>query len=143
MKLCWDNVVSTLKEVKTTLYKVFSRLFNVGLRRCINVIQGWKSNVECCFIFKFGSTLFQRWSTTLKQCSSNINILAGYRFFETLILSSNVRFVSSIMSSSSVNRLAWDFIFQCRLRSSLQLNNIDSDEALVSAKGKGRDLFCS
>ena len=47
---------------------------------CINVVQRWKSDVEFCFIFNVRSTLFQRWSTTLKQCWSNVEMLAGLLF---------------------------------------------------------------
>ena len=63
----WDKVVSTL----------FQHCFNVADRRCINVVQRWKSDVGFCFIFNVGSRLFQRWSTTLKQRWSDVEMLAG------------------------------------------------------------------
>ena len=65
--LGWNNVVSTL----------FRRCFNVGQWRCFNVVQRWKSDVGFCFIFNVGPTLFQRWSTTLKQRWSDVEMLAG------------------------------------------------------------------
>ena len=46
-------------------------------QRCINVVQRSKSDVGFWFIFNVRSTLFQRWSTTLKQRCSHIEILAG------------------------------------------------------------------
>ena len=55
------NVVPKLSNV------FFSRCFNARHWRCINVVQRWKSEVGCCSIFNVGSTLFLRWSTTLKQ----------------------------------------------------------------------------
>ena len=51
-----------LTNVDTRLNR---RCFNIGHWRCINVVQRWKSDVRFCFIFNVGSTLFQRWSTTL------------------------------------------------------------------------------
>ena len=74
--------------METTLYQhctnvfqrcfdVFQRCFNVTHGRCINVVRCWKSDVGFCFIFKVGSKLFQRWSTMLKQCWSDVEMLAG------------------------------------------------------------------
>ena len=48
----WNNVEITLCQ----------RCFNVGQRRCINVVQRWKSDVGFCCIFNVRSTLFQRWN---------------------------------------------------------------------------------
>ena len=53
-------------NVETTLYQ---RCFNVGHRRCINVVQRWETDVGFCLIFNVGSTLFQRWS--------DVEMLAG------------------------------------------------------------------
>ena len=68
------NVVPTLFQRCIALSL---RCFNVGYWHCINVLQHWKSEVGFCFIFNFGSTLFQRWSTKLKQRWSNVEMLAG------------------------------------------------------------------
>ena len=67
LKQSRDKVVSAL----------FQRCFNVVHWRCINVVQRWKSDVRFCFIFNVGSTLYQRWSTMLKQRWSDVEILAG------------------------------------------------------------------
>ena len=56
---------------------LFQRFFNVRHRCCIKVVQRWKSNARICFIFIFGSTLFQRWSTALKQYWSDVEMLAA------------------------------------------------------------------
>ena len=63
----WNNVEINL----------YQRCFNGGHQRSVNVVQRWKSDVGFCFIFNVGSTLFQRWSTTLKQRWSNVEMLAG------------------------------------------------------------------
>ena len=68
MKQRRDKVVSTL----------FQRCFNVGHRHCIKVVQRWKSDVGFCFIVNIRSTLFQRWSTTLKQRWSNVEMWLGF-----------------------------------------------------------------
>ena len=60
---------------------LFPRCFNVRHWRCINVVQRWKYDVGFCFILNVRSTLFQRWSTTLKQRWSDVEILAGLRLF--------------------------------------------------------------
>ena len=76
-----SNVVSTLYQRCVTLFRrcvtLFRHCFNVGHWRYINVVQLWKSDVGICFIFNVGSTLFQRWSTTLKQRWSDAEMLAG------------------------------------------------------------------
>ena len=58
---------------------VAQRSYNVSAR-CWNniVVQSWKSDVWFCFIFNARSILFQRWSTTLKQRWSGVEMLAGY-----------------------------------------------------------------
>ena len=56
-----------LWQYSFNLYQRFAMFF----RRCFNVGH-W------CFIFNVGSKLFQRWSTTLKQPWSNIEMLTGY-----------------------------------------------------------------
>ena len=71
-----------LSIVKIKLYQhcfwtLFQCCFNVKHRRCINIVQRWKSDVGFCFIFNVESTLFQRWSTTLKQRWSDAEMLAG------------------------------------------------------------------
>ena len=74
LRIRWNNVDTTLYQRCATLFR---RCFNVGRWRCINVVQRWKSDVGFCFIFIVESTLFQRWSTTLKQHWSNVEMLAG------------------------------------------------------------------
>ena len=75
-----SNVVSTLYQRCVTLFRrcvtLFRHCFNVGHWRCINIVQRWKSDVGFCFIFNVGSTLFQLWSTTLKQRWSDVEMLA-------------------------------------------------------------------
>ena len=66
MRLCWN-------KVDTTLYQRCSTLS----RRSFDVAQLWKSDVGFCFIFNVGSTLFQRWSKTLEQQWSDVEMLAG------------------------------------------------------------------
>ena len=57
------NVETTLKQRREKVVSMLlQRRFNVGYRRCINVVQRWKSDVGFCFIFNVGSTLLQRWS---------------------------------------------------------------------------------
>ena len=56
---------------------LFRRCFNVGHWRCTNVVQRWKFDFGFCFIFNVGSTLFQRWSTKLKQRWSDVKMLVG------------------------------------------------------------------
>ena len=77
----WYNVVSTLHNVVSRLFQrcatLFCGCFNVGVPRCINVVHGW-TDVGFCFIFKVGSTLFQRWFTTWKQRRCDVEMLAGY-----------------------------------------------------------------
>ena len=41
-------------------------------------MQRGKSYFGFCFTFNVGSTLFQRWSTTLRKCWSDVEMLAGY-----------------------------------------------------------------
>ena len=54
----------------------------MGHWRYIHVVQRWKSEVRFCFIFNVGSKLFQRWSTTLKQRWSDLEMLDGrYRMW--------------------------------------------------------------
>ena len=81
LKQCWCNVVSTLCKVVSTLFQrcttLFWRCFNVGHWRCVSVVQRWKSDVGFCFIFTVGSTLLQRWSRTLKQRWSYVEMLTG------------------------------------------------------------------
>ena len=74
LTLGWNNVVSSLYQRCAML---FPPCFNIGHWRCINVVQCCKSDVGFCFIFNFGSTLFQRWFTPLKQRWSDVEMLAG------------------------------------------------------------------
>ena len=76
------NVVQRYFDVASTLFR---RCFNVGVRRCINVVQRWKTDVGFCFIFNVESTLFQRWSTTLKQRWSDVEMLAGWGSFRIVL----------------------------------------------------------
>ena len=62
LKQRWDSIVSTL----------FSRCFNFGHQRCIKVVQPWIFDAGFCFISNGESTLFQLWSTELKQCWSDV-----------------------------------------------------------------------
>ena len=71
-----------LTNVQTT----YQRCFNVRDRFCINVVQSWKSEVGFCFIFNLGSTLFQRWFTTLKQRWSDVEMLAGNFYVSVWIM---------------------------------------------------------
>ena len=59
----WTNIETTLKS---HCIKFGQRCINVGRRHCINVVQCWKSEVEF---------------TTLKQCSSDIEMLARFFFY--------------------------------------------------------------
>ena len=75
--IAFTNVENTLKQRQDKVVStLFQRCFNVGHRRCINVIQRWKSYVGFSFIFYVGSTLFKRWSITLKQRWSDVEMLA-------------------------------------------------------------------
>ena len=66
--IAFTNVENTLMQRQDkVVLTLFQRCFNVGQRRCINVVQLWRSDARFCFIFNLGSTLFQRWSTTLKH----------------------------------------------------------------------------
>ena len=58
-------------------------------------MQRWKSDVGFSFIFKAGSTLFQRWATTLKQRWSDVEILTGEVVAKTVIL--GIVFVTSFI----------------------------------------------
>ena len=60
------------------LTKVDARHFNFRHWLCINVVHRWKSVVRFCFIFNVRSSLFQLWSTTLKQSWSDVEMLAGW-----------------------------------------------------------------
>ena len=80
------NLVPTLCNVVSTLCNVFRRCFNVGHWCCISVVQRWKTDVGFFFIFNVRSTLFQLWSTTLKQRWSNVKMLAGLKFSFVFIL---------------------------------------------------------
>ena len=66
LRLRWNNAS----------IRLYQRCFKFRHRRCVNVVQHWKSYVEFCFIFNAGSTLFQRWST-LKQRWSDVETMAG------------------------------------------------------------------
>ena len=58
--IAFTNVEDILKQRRDKVIKtLFQRRFNVGYRRCINVVQRLKFNVGFCFIFNVGSTLFQ------------------------------------------------------------------------------------
>ena len=69
------NVVPTLFQRCVTL---FWRCFNVGHWHYINVVQRLKSDVGFCFIHNIESTIFQRWSTALKQRWSDVGMMAGF-----------------------------------------------------------------
>ena len=59
--IAFTNVEDTLKQRRDKVVsKLFQHCFNVGHRRCINVVQRGKSDVGFCFIFNVRSTLFQR-----------------------------------------------------------------------------------
>ena len=74
LKQCCINIVPVLFR---RWVKLSWRCFNVEHWRCINVLQRWKSDVRFCFIFNVGSMLLQRWTTTLKQRWSDVEIFAG------------------------------------------------------------------
>ena len=69
--IAFTNVEDTLKKSQDKVVSIlFQRCFNVGHRRCINLVKRWKSDVGLCFSFNVWSTLFQRWSTTLiRRCN--------------------------------------------------------------------------
>ena len=78
--ITFTNVEATFKQRRDKVIStLLQRCSNVEYRRCINVVQRWKSDVGFCFIFNVGSALFQRWSTTLKQHLSYVKMLAGMR----------------------------------------------------------------
>ena len=72
--LRWNNVNTMLQQRCT---KLFWNCFNVCLRRCINFVQCWKSDVGFCFIFNVGTMLFQRLCTALKQIDPTLNCWLG------------------------------------------------------------------
>ena len=74
LRLRWNNVDTTLYQRCATFFR---RCFDVGFWRYINFVQHWKTHVGFCFNFNVGSTLFQRWSITLKQRWSDVEMLAG------------------------------------------------------------------
>ena len=77
--IAFTNVEDTLKQRQDkVVLTLFQRCFNVGHRCCINVVQCWKSDVGFCLIFNVESTSFQRWSTTLKQHWTDVEMLAGF-----------------------------------------------------------------
>ena len=79
------------------------RCFKVGhYWRCINVVQRWKSGAAFCFIFNVGSTLFQRWFTTLKQCWSMLECWLGTNTFYNFNKKAHEL-------QSSVSKLMWDW----------------------------------
>ena len=73
----FTNVEPTLKQRDNVVSTFFQHCSNVGQRLCINVVLRWKSDIEFCFIFKVGWTLFQRSLATLKQRWSDVEMLAG------------------------------------------------------------------
>ena len=75
--LRWNNVNTMLQQRCT---KLFWNCFNVCLRRCINFVQCWKSDVGFCFIFNVGTMLFQRLCTALKQSWSDVELLVGAEY---------------------------------------------------------------
>ena len=75
--LRWNNVNTMLQQRCT---KLFWNCFNVCLRRCINFVQCWKSDVGFCFIFNVGTMLFQRLCTALKQSWSDVELFVGTEY---------------------------------------------------------------
>ena len=67
----WNNVETMLCNVGKPLHRCCVKLiwhcFNVGHRRCINVVQRWKFDFRFCFTCNVWSTLFQRRPTMLKH----------------------------------------------------------------------------
>ena len=55
----WNHVETTLCNVRKPLDQRLQLCFHVGHRRCVNVVQRWKSDVGLCFISKVGSTFFE------------------------------------------------------------------------------------
>ena len=98
--IAFTNAEDTLKQrLDKVISTLFQCCFNVGHWRCINFVQRWKSDVGFCFIFNVGSTLFQRWSTTLKQRWSDVEILAGYAI-SNIISSRMILLVSKSIPSN-------------------------------------------
>ena len=77
----WNSTEAKLCNVEKRFYwrcpKLVQRCSNVGHRRCIKVVQCWKSDVRFCFIFNVGSRLLQHLPTTFKQSSSDVENLPG------------------------------------------------------------------
>ena len=76
------NVDAGLKQrcinVSTNVVqRCFHLVSTLGTDIVWTFVQCCKSDVGFCFIFTFGSTLFQRWFTTLKQRWSDVEMLAG------------------------------------------------------------------
>ena len=71
-----NNVVQCLKAIVSTLCNVDSTLFQGRTPTLYRLVQRWKSDVGFCFIFNVGSTLFERWSTALKQHWSGNEMVA-------------------------------------------------------------------
>ena len=65
------NVVSTLFQ---RIAMLFWRCLNVGVRRCINVAQNWKTDVGFSFIFNVVAP--QRSNNVDKQRWSDVEMLA-------------------------------------------------------------------
>ena len=80
-----NNVNITLYQRCTTFFLTLFQRCATSFRRCINVVQRWKTVVRSCFICNVRSTLFQWWytalkqrgSTTLKQRWSDVEMLDG------------------------------------------------------------------
>ena len=86
--IVFTNVEPTSKRMPyNVVSKLFQRCFNVRNRRCMNVKQRQKSDVEFCFIFNIASTLFQRWSTTLKRRLSDVKCWLSLSCEKKIILS--------------------------------------------------------
>ena len=68
-----NTVLKLINQPSMSLqkYKDFLK-FTVGTDVVSKLCQHWKSDAGFCFILNAGSTLFQRWSTTLKQRWSDV-----------------------------------------------------------------------
>ena len=90
---------TTLIRRCATLFRCY---FNVRNWRCINAVQHLKHDVGFCLIFNVEPTLFQRWSTTLKQRWSDVEILAGLEWKNYVFVDSNFK---HSMTKSSLSRI--------------------------------------
>ena len=123
MKQRWYNFVTTLCNIVLTSYQ----------RRAptlyIKVIQRLKYMVRFCFIFNVGSTLFERWPTTLKQLLSDVEMLAGSKWLATKIEWTSGNFCGCFF---------YIYLFHHKLEEAILSMKIASTETLRISKAWGK-----